>query len=111
MLGHARPVVVFDLVIDCGHRRALPGTQSAAMPSRRQASHSDRIFDEGLADFPLPWNVLLMAAAPANRFGRSTSRTNVVISTISPPIAPTDRRQSSTALAVSPGTQPFLLTP
>jgi hypothetical protein len=42
--------------------------------------------------------------------GRPARRINVVTSTIAPPIAPLDRRQSATALAVSRGTQRLLVT-
>ena len=41
--------------------------------------------------------------------GKLARRTNVVMPTISPPIAPLDRRQSPTALAVSRGTQRLLV--
>src|SRR5262249_42738096 len=81
-----------------------------AMRSRRQASHSDRILTKALPISAYHGMFCIMDAAPANRFGRSTSRTNVVISTISPPIVPPDRRQSPTALAVSRGTQRLLVT-
>jgi hypothetical protein len=45
----------------------------------------------------------------APRVARSTSKIDVVMSTIAPPIAPPDRRQSPTALAVSRGTQRLLV--
>jgi hypothetical protein len=44
------------------------------------------------------------------RIGKLARGTNVVMSTISPPIAPLDRRQSPTAQAVSRGTQRLLVT-
>jgi hypothetical protein len=62
----------------------------------------------GLVDFHAPWNVRLTPQAP--RIGGSAIRTDVVMLTIAPPVAPLDRRQSPTALAVSRGTQRLLAT-
>jgi hypothetical protein len=65
---------------------------------------------EGLVDFHPPWNVELKHTAPRLRFGKSAIRTDLLISMIAPPVAPLDRRQSPTALAVSRGTQRLLMT-
>jgi hypothetical protein len=51
-----------------------------------------------------------MPQAPGPRFGGSAIRTDIVMSTIALPVAPLDRRQSPTALAVSRGTQRLLAT-
>jgi hypothetical protein len=52
----------------------------------------------------------MLSSRAGPRFGRSAIRTDAVMSTIAPPVAPLDRRQSPTALAVSRGTQRLLVT-
>jgi hypothetical protein len=50
------------------------------------------------------------AASAEAAIGGSAIQTDVVMLTIAPPVAPLDRRQSPTALAVSRGTQRLLAT-
>jgi hypothetical protein len=64
----------------------------------------------GLVDFNLSWNVRLNKLSAGAAICLLSAQDYVVMSTIAPPVAPVDRRQSPTALAVSRGTQRLLMT-